>query len=128
MVFQNYTPELEWIDQSDINSRSRVRAHVVRERTRRVSWQEQEIMNNLRKRFRGRVLPSTNASSGVLDEHYAFAASSPEYLGGGRGNPFAQYLIESTTDMLTLLDHCEHWLASAFANDYQLIGDQSYTH
>lgn len=128
MVFQNYTPELEWIDQSDINSRSRVRAHVVRERTRRVSWQEQEIMNNLRKRFRGRVLPSTNASSGVLDEHYAFATSSPEYLGGGRDNPFAQYLIESTPDMLALLDHCELWLASAFANDYQLIGDQSYTH
>jgi hypothetical protein len=104
---QNYTPDLVWLDQSEINSRSRVRAHVVRERRRRVSWQEKQVMKNLQKRLQGCKVISADATSDALDEQHTVAAGYPELLGGGRRDPFAIYPVESTPDMLELLDHCE---------------------
>lgn len=107
MESQNYTPHFVWIDGSEINSVSRVRAHVVRERRRRISWEEEQIMNHLRERSQGCKAVLANATSGPLDRPHRHGLGNPELLGSGRRDPFANYPIEASSNMLELIDHCE---------------------
>ncbi|KAJ9255574.1 hypothetical protein DTO207G8_2964 [Paecilomyces variotii] len=53
MGHDEYKQTLEWIDFSERNAaKSRVRAHVVSERRRRLSWEEERTMRALRERSR----------------------------------------------------------------------------
>jgi hypothetical protein len=100
---QSFMPDLMWVDQAETGSQSHVRAHIVRERRRRASWEEKKIMENLQKRSKnGRAI-----SPDGRGKHRDLAAGYSELLGGGRRDPFATYPVESTIDKLELLDHCK---------------------
>jgi hypothetical protein len=104
---RNYSPDLMWIDYSEVNSLGRVRAHVVRDRRRRASWEEKKIMEGLKRRLQNGNIISTDAPSNSMDKQLDLAAGYSERLGGGRLDPFATYPVESTIYILDLLDYCK---------------------
>jgi hypothetical protein len=104
---QSYTPDLMWIDQSETGTQSNARAHVVRERRRRASWDEKKVMESLQKRSQNERIISPDAPSDATDKQFNLALGYSEVLGGGRRDPFATYPVELTVNMLELLDHCK---------------------
>jgi hypothetical protein len=104
---RNYSPDLMWIDYSEVNSLRRVRAHVVRDRRRRASWEEKKIMESLQKRLQVSKTISVDTPSDSEDPRHNIATVYSELLSGGRRDPFVTYPVESTTNMLELLDYCK---------------------
>jgi hypothetical protein len=106
---QSYTPELMWINHSETGTQSHARAHVVRERRRRASWDEKKVMETLQKRSQNERITSHDASASpdATDKQFDLAPGYSEFLGGGRRDPFAMYPVELTINMQELLDHCK---------------------
>lgn len=105
MDTQSFTPDLMWVDQSESGSQSHVRAHIVRERRRRASWEEKKIMERLQRRSQNGRNISPNAPSETINKQNNLTAGYSELLGGGRRDPFATYPVESTISTLELLDY-----------------------
>lgn len=98
-----YSPMLEWIDNTKPDSTYRARAHVVRERRRRLSWEEEQYMKALRSKRQPRdearlVLPP------VLERE----SPNLELLGPEWRDPFSIHLIPMPShEEQELLDFCK---------------------
>ena len=103
-----YRPTLEWIDCSDLESRSRINGHVVRERRYRKTFEEEQSMRLIRSRkLRDQGILVSSISKGQTQE-CMLGTVHPELLGAGRSDPFANYPLESLSRVeLELLDHCK---------------------
>jgi hypothetical protein len=103
-----YRPFLQWINNAQADSSSRVRAHVARERRHRKSWEEEQSMRILRSRRRGNKNALVSSRSEELERIRVLRTVHPELLGAGRKDPFASYPLQSiSNEDLELLDHCK---------------------
>ncbi|KAH8800429.1 hypothetical protein F5884DRAFT_810319 [Xylogone sp. PMI_703] len=101
-----YNPSLEWVESSEPGWRSRARAHVVAERRRRKSWEEEQSMAMLlSRRVRNRSnLAMSKSKQSTWDSMQEIVR--PELLGAGRKDPFAKYPLAAPSDEeLELLDY-----------------------
>ena len=103
-----YSPALEWIDCSDLESRSRINAHVARERRYRKSFEDEQSMRLIRSRKLGNQGILVSSVSKWQTQECMLGTVHPELLGAGRRDPFANYPLENLSKVeLELLDHCK---------------------
>jgi hypothetical protein len=109
MEDSTYSPSLKWIDNTKANLRSRVTAHVRRERRRRKSWEEdQQSMTILRSGELGNQNALVLSGSKESERRRMQEMVYPEFLGAGRKDPFANYPLQPVSNEdLKLLDYCK---------------------
>jgi hypothetical protein len=108
MEGSTYRPSLKSIENTKANLRSRVRAHVGRQRRRCKLWEEQQSTTIPRSRKLGNRNALVISRSKESESKRMQEMVHPELLGAGRKDPFANYPLQAVSnEELELLDHCK---------------------